>query len=128
MTPSEYNQVFQKRTKAFALLVIKLSDDLPKRTASFVISKQLIRAATSVAANYRASCISRSDKERFAKLCIVIEETDEAMFWLEMLQESGLVQSAFLNAPLQEASELLKVFMAYRSSLGAHLSSIKHDT
>jgi four helix bundle protein len=125
MTPAEYNRAFQKRTKAFALAVIKLTEELPKRTAAFVISKQLIRAATSVAANYRASCIARSDKERFAKLCIVIEEADESLFWLEMLQESGLARPEFLHAHLQEASELVKVFMAYRTSLGAHLQQHK---
>lgn len=122
MTAAEYNQLFQKRTKAFAVSIIKLSETLPKSTSSFVISKQLIRSATSVAANYRASCIARSDKERFAKLCVVIEETDESLFWLEMLLEANIIDQHSLNAHLQEATELLKVFMSYRASLKSHLT------
>ncbi len=122
MTAAEYNQLFQKRTKVFAIGIIKLSETLPKSTPSLVISKQLIRSATSVAANYRASCIARSDKERYAKLCVVIEETDESLFWLEMLLEANITDQHSLNAHLQEATELLKVFMSYRARLKSHLT------
>jgi four helix bundle protein len=122
MTAAEYNQVFQKRTKSFALGIIKLSETLPKTTPSFVISKQLIPSATSVAANYRASCIARSDKERYAKLCVVIEEADESLFWLEMLLEGNIGDMAMLDTHLREATELVKVFMSYRASLKTHLN------
>jgi four helix bundle protein len=126
MTAAEYNQLFQKRTKAFALDIIKLIEALPKSTSAFVIGKQLIRSATSVAANYRASCIARSDKERFAKICIVIEETDESLFWLEMLLESRMIEAPLLDPHLREAQELVKVFMSYRTSLKTHLT--KNET
>ena len=112
MTPAEYNRAFQKRTKAFALAVIKLTEELPKRTAAFVISKQLIRAATSVAANYRASCIARSDKERYAKLCIVIEEADESLYWLEVSKEAGLITVPLIDELMKEANELVCIFNA----------------
>lgn len=121
MTPAEYNQAFQKRTKAFAVGIIKLCELLPKTTAAFVIAKQLIRSATSLAANYRASCIARSDKERYAKLCIVIEETDESQFWLEMIFESGMMEQHALAEMSKEAAEFIKVFMSYRASLAAHI-------
>ena len=82
MTSAEYNQLFQQQTKWFAIAVIRLTEKLSKTNATIIMSKQIIRYATSVAANYRASCIARSDKERYAKLCIVIEEADESLFWL----------------------------------------------
>jgi hypothetical protein len=115
MTAAEYNQLFQKRTKIFALGIIKLSETLPNTTPSFAISKQLIRSATSLAANYRASCIARSDRGN-----------RRITFWLEMLLEGNIAEKAILEIHVQEATELLKVFMSYRSSLKSHL--VQHGT
>jgi four helix bundle protein len=70
------------RTKQFALRVIKLVESLPKTQTAKVIGGQLIRSATSVPANYRASCRARSNAEFRAKLGIVEEETDESVFWI----------------------------------------------
>jgi len=112
-----YNEVFRQRTKRFALEVIRVSDALPQTTAAYVLSKQLIRSATSVAANYRAMCIARSDKEKFAKLCIVVEEADETLLWLELLKESGLFTHPVIDQLLQEAFEFTKAFNTYRSKL-----------
>jgi four helix bundle protein len=123
LTSAEYNQEFQKRTKRFALAIIKLTESVKKTESSMIIGRQLLRSAFSVAANYRATCIARSDKERYSKLCIVVEETDESHFWLEMLVESGLVDEAAIASEFQEAKELLRVFMAYRSKLQGVLKS-----
>ena len=76
----EFRDKMQKRTKAFVLRVIKLCQSLPKSNEANVIGKQLLRSATSVGANYRASCRARSPKEFYSKICIVIEEADESMF------------------------------------------------
>jgi len=70
------------RTKKFALRVIKLVNNLPKSDVGRTIGRQLLRSSNSVAANYRASCSSRSKSEFIAKVGIVVEEVDESCFWL----------------------------------------------
>jgi len=73
----EYREAFKQRLKLFALRAIKLYQALPKTGEAQIIGKQLLRSATSVAANYRASCRARSGKEFQSKLSIVVEEADE---------------------------------------------------
>ncbi len=103
---------FKKRTKAFAVRVMRLVDALPPQTSAQVIGKQLFRAASSVAANYRAACRGRSKAEFAAKLGIVEEEADECGFWLEMLIESGLVAETMLRPLCQEAHEITTMVVA----------------
>jgi len=73
--------------------------------------------SSSVAANFRAVCRGRSVKERFAKLCIVVEEADETIFWLEMPVEAGFLDDKIAAPLIQEANEILKVMSAYKKSL-----------
>src|SRR6267154_1436142 len=94
----------KKRTKAFALRILKLVDALPTTTA--------VRSGTSVAANYRASCRAKSTADFIAKMGIVEEEADETLFWLELLEESELVGAAKLTAVKQEANELIAITVA----------------
>ena len=89
----------KERTKAFALAIVRLVDDLARSPATDVIGRQLLRAATSVAANYRSARRARSRKEFLAKLGIVEEEADESAFWLELVLEAGLVSSAAAAIP-----------------------------
>lgn len=105
------------RTKDFALRVIKLVPALPKTDTGQVIGKQLLRSATSVAANYRAACRGRSTAEFSAKLQIVIEEADESLFWLELIVESGLLPRERLSDLLKEADELTAIFVASRKTV-----------
>lgn len=93
----DFRVAMQLRTKQFALRIIKLFQALPKTDEARIIGKQLLRSATSIAANYRSTCRSRSGKEFFSKLSIVIEEADESMFWLELLGESQIIQPHLLN-------------------------------
>jgi four helix bundle protein len=102
------------RTKAFALRVIRMSQALPKTREANVIGSQILRAATSAAANYRAAGRSRSKAEFVAKIGIVIEEADETVFWLELLVDSGIVPAAKLEPMLNEANQLLAIFAASR--------------
>ena len=81
------------RTKAFALRVIRLFRSLPYKADAQVLGKQLLRCGTSVAANYRAVCRARSKAEFIARIGIVAEEADEAVLWLELLTESGIVKA-----------------------------------
>jgi four helix bundle protein len=96
------------RTKAFALRVIRLFRSLPFKPDAQVLSKQLLRSGTSVAANYRAVCRSRSKAEFVAKIGIVVEEADEAVLWLE----SGIVAKEKTSERLAEARELTAIFTA----------------
>ncbi|SHN04409.1 four helix bundle protein [Cyclobacterium lianum] len=102
-------EAFKNRTKLFALAVIQLFQNLPKTEEARIIGKQLLRSATSVAANYRAACRARSDAEFFSKISIVVEEADESIFWLELLQESGIYNSESVDLLLKEAEELVKI-------------------
>lgn len=108
MTPDE----MKKRTKAFGVRVIRLARSLPGEPAGYSIERQLLRAATSVGANYRAACRARSTADFIAKLKIVEEESDEAMFWIELLTESGLVQWDMVADLHREAEEILSIIVA----------------
>ena len=97
---------FQKRTKSFAIRVIRLVRSLPQGSAANVIGKQLLRSGTSVGANYRAACRARSSKEFRSKLGIVEEEADESAYWIELLIETELVRRELVEDLLKEANEI----------------------
>ena len=80
------------RTKQFALRVVKLVESLPQTQTARVFGGQLLRSSTSVPANYRAACRARSNADFIAKMGIVEEETDESVFWIEMLVDTNLVK------------------------------------
>jgi four helix bundle protein len=100
------------RTKSFALRVIRLFRSLPFRTDTQVLGKQLLRCGTSVAANYRAVCRARSKAEFIARIGVVAEEADEAVLWLELLTESGILEEEKTGPLLAEAKELTAIFTA----------------
>ena len=102
----------KKRTKAFALRILKLVDALPTTTAGRALASQIVRSGTSVAANYRAACRARSTADFIAKMGIVEEEADETLFWLESLEKSELVTAAKLTAIKEEANELIAITVA----------------
>jgi four helix bundle protein len=101
------------RTKQFAIRIIKFVQALPKSSEAQVIGRQLLRSGTSVAANYRAVCRSRSNPEFIAKMGTVIEEADETAFWLELVDEASIT-SEHVEPLLREAGELVKIFAASR--------------
>src|SRR5437588_4518244 len=102
----------KKRTKAFALRILKLVDALPKTTVGRALASQIVRSGTSIAANYRAACRARSTEDFIAKMGIVEEEADETLFLLELLEESELVTATKLAAIKQEAYELIAITIA----------------
>jgi len=138
-------EALKKRTKDFALRVLRLCQALPKTYMGDAIGKQLLRSATSVGANYRAACRARSQAEFSAKLQIVIEEADESAFWLELIEEpsrratrsiSGCDESAFwlelieesgllpkecLTDLRKEADELTAIFVSSRKTVTRNL-------
>ena len=111
------------RTKKFALRILKLVGALPKSIEGRAIAGQLVRAGTSVAANYRSACRARSKAEFIAKLGVVLEEADETQLWLELIIEGKLVPAVRVKSLLEEANELVAIFVSSRKSASANLRS-----
>ena len=112
MNPEE----LKKRTKKFALRIIKLVDSLPKTRIANVIGDQLLRAGTSVGANYRAACRARSQADFISKIGVVEEESDESLYWLELIVEAGLMKKERVQDIMKEADELTAIFAASMKS------------
>jgi four helix bundle protein len=102
----------KRRTKKFALRIVKLVESLPATASSKVIGNQLLRSGMSVAANYRASCRARSNAEFIAKIGIIEEETDESIFWIEMLVETNLVKGSLVDDLLDEGNQLTAIWVS----------------
>lgn len=113
----DFNQTFRERTKDFSIAIIKSLSSLPYADDIAVIRKQIIRSSTSVAANYRAMSRARSEKERFAKICIVVEEIDETQLWLEIIEELEYLDSEKILLLKSECDELVKVMTKYKFTL-----------
>ena len=107
----------KKRTKQIGLEIIKLIDELPSKPLVWEISKQIIRSSTSVGANYRAACRAKSTPDFINKLKIVEEEADETMYWLEILEESELVNSDRVTIIKKEIDEILSIVVASLKTL-----------
>jgi four helix bundle protein len=107
-----HSDVLQDRTKRFALFVIRLCQSFPRSQASTVITRQLLRSATSVGANYRSVCRARASAGFVLQLGVVLEQADEALFWLELLVDSGVAQPEKTGPPFKEANELVSIFVA----------------
>ena len=100
------------RTKNFALRIVRLYRTLPRSEEARIIGKQLLRSGTSIGANYRAACRSRSRAEFISKIGIVLEEADESVFWLELLLAAEILTKAKIEDLLAEANELTSIFVA----------------
>ena len=108
------------RTKKFAHRCVKLAAALPNSKLGQHISGQLIRCSTSVAANYRATCLAQSKASFVAKISIVLEEADESAFWLEFIIEENLQNKKMIAPLLDEAKELTAIFFSSRKTAGEH--------
>lgn len=104
----------RERTRRFALDVIQLTEAIPRSREGDVIARQLIRSGTSVAANYRSACRARSRPDFVAKMGVVEEEADETQFWLELLQQAGLMTTDRTEPLAREADELVAIAVASR--------------
>ena len=104
------------RTKRFALRVMKLVAALPQDAVGRPIGNQLIRSATSVGANYRAACRGRSKAEFASNLNIVIEESDESCYWLELIIEGELLPKEKVEPLLDEANQRTAIMVASRKT------------
>src|SRR5260370_32523356 len=97
MNNLEFAIKMQERTMAFAVQVVKFFVKLPKTNEARVPGKQLLRAGTSVGANYRAVCRAKSDADFISKMGTVVEEADESGFWLELLENAAVCSSASIQ-------------------------------
>jgi four helix bundle protein len=105
-------QDFKKRTQRYALRVIRLVESLPEDRTSRILGDQLLRAGTSVGANYRSSIRAKSRADFISKMGTVEEECDESLFWMEVLIEAGKIPAARLAGLLQEGSEIIAIVVA----------------
>lgn len=100
------------RTKAFALRIIKLFSSLSKTTEAQVIGRQILRSGTSVGAQYREACRSRSNAEFVSKMESSLQELDETAYWLELLIDSGIEKADKLKELQNEADQLIAIFVS----------------
>ena len=112
MNNLEFGKQMQERTMEFAVQVMRFFCRLPKTDEARILGRQLLRSATSVAANYRAVCRSKSDADFISKLGTVVEEADETAFWIELLERSSVCPSDLPRELKQEAGELLLIVSA----------------
>jgi four helix bundle protein len=105
-------ELLKNRTKKIGLEVIKLVDELPSKPSAWAVAKQIIRSSTSIGANYRAACRAKSSADFIYKLKIVEEEADETQYWLEVLEESNLIQSNRIIQLKKEVNEVVSIVVA----------------
>lgn len=116
-------QEFKNRTKDIALRVIRLVNSLPHTPSADVIGKQLLRSGTSIGANYRAACRGKSTTDLIHKLSIVEEESDESLYWLELLTASGIVPERKLEDLYGEINAITAMTVASIKTLKSRTST-----
>ena len=105
-------EIIKQRTKSQSVTILKALETMGTGLGKSNVSNQLIRSSMSVGANYRAACRARSDKEFISKLSIVLEESDETLYWLEIIQEMNWLPSESLSPLIVEANELTAIFVS----------------
>ena len=117
MMNAEFNEKIRVRTLDFAVEVVRFLGDLPFNATTKTLSGQLCRCATSVGANFRAFCRGRSKNELYAKICIVVEEADETIYWLELLDAANFGDKPRIERLSNEALEILKISVKIKANL-----------
>ncbi len=121
----EFN--LKDRTKAFALEVVALVEELPPGRSADSIGNQLLRSGTSVGANYRAACHARSRREFIAKLGIVEEEADESQFWMDLIIARGWADADRVTKLRDEARQLVAIIVTSIRTARRTPRSISHS-
>lgn len=104
-------QDLRKRTKGFALRIIKLYAALPKSVEAQVLGKQVLRSGTSVGAQYHEACRAKSNADFISKLEGSLQELEETIYWLDLIVEAGLIEESKLGPLRDEAKELTAMFV-----------------
>jgi four helix bundle protein len=118
------SEMLKDRTRRFALRILGVYRALPRTEEARILGKQVLRSGTSIGANYRAACRARSRAEFTAKLGIVLEEADETVFWLELMRDAGFFSDRKLRKIVQEANELVAIFVASMRTVKGFTSAI----
>jgi four helix bundle protein len=113
----------QQRTFDFSVRVVRLVRALPKTVEGRAVGAQLVRAGTSVGANYRASCKARSKAEFVAKIGVVEEEVDESAYWMELIIATNMLKPALVEVLLNEARELRRMTGKSRVTAASRLNA-----
>ena len=124
-TKNSFNEMFRVRTRNFSVVICKTFAGLTQNEAAKVVTRQILRSGTSVGANFRAACRARSSAEYYSKLCIVVEECDETLFWLDLISQILPGKREQFQQIEKEATELLSVFSTTRKKLKIRLSGKK---
>jgi four helix bundle protein len=123
---SDFSELLKERTMTFAQAVLRLVDTLPHTPGGRVVANQLANAATSVASNYRASCNARSRREFIAKLGLVVEEADEAEFWLDLIRRAKMLPDSEVVSLARESVELRNIFGKSVGTARANVRAEQH--
>ncbi len=103
---------FKERTKGYALNIVRLVESLPSDQITRTLGGQLLRAGTSVGANYRSSIRAKSRADFIAKMSIVEEECDESLYWMELLSDAGRVEPGKIGGLMKEGDEITAIVVA----------------
>ncbi len=109
-----------KRTMAFAVRIVRQVASQPKSEFNYVIGRQLLRAGTSVGANYRSACRAKSRADFISKMTTVEEECDESLYWMELMVRAGAVKQQALDDLMKEANEILSLVVASIRTARSH--------
>lgn len=115
------SQDFKDRTFRFSMRIVHLIEALPSNVFGEIFGKQLLRCATSIGANYRAACRAKSDKDFLNKMKICEEESDETLYWLELIKHSELLPAARMQPLITEADELCAIITSICKTTTAKL-------
>ena len=118
-------KIFKVRTKKLAVSIINEVNQLPRSLATDAIARQIVRSGTSIGANYRAACRAKSVADMINKLKIVEEESDETIYWLELLVEAGLTQQERIAEMYKETNEILAMTVSSIKTLRNRLPQSK---
>jgi four helix bundle protein len=116
----------KQRTKKFYIDVLYFLRTVQNNIESVEIKRQLLRSSSSVAANYRAACRGRSDNEFYSKICIVVEESDESLFWLEVIAETQKCDNEKILALINESTSLLNIMAKSKKTLSERIFLAKN--
>jgi four helix bundle protein len=114
----------KNRTKTYSITILDLVEMLPNTISGRAVSNQIVRSGTSVGANYRAVCRARSDREFIAKMSIVIEESDETLFWLEIILQKEWVNKSQVDGIWKEGNELTAIFVSSMKTIKDRVNAL----
>jgi four helix bundle protein len=117
------SEEMKKRTKRFAIAIVRFAQTLPKDSITAIMTRQLVKSGTSVGANYRSSCRAKSDADFISKMTTAEEEGDETLFWLEVLVEAEIVRAAEVAGLLDEADQLVRIIVASIKTKRANMAN-----